>query len=205
MYQGKHSASGAGRAGSPRSDRAAAPRRAGGSKKPITLFVALVLLLTLAVGGSIAWLQSSADVTNSMEPGQVPIQINETLNGTSKTSVTVTNNGNIQAYIRVAIIANAVDEEGNVTTIGSAPGYTVNEEKWQSVGGYYYYKGVVEPKDKAGNTTESLFISDVGFAGGEINILAESIQALGVIDDKPASAAAWGVVYNNGAWAPYTA
>ena len=65
MYQGRHSAS-----GSPQAERPAAPRRAGGSKKPLTLFVALVLLLTLAVGGSLAWLVSNDDVTNSMEPGK---------------------------------------------------------------------------------------------------------------------------------------
>ena len=94
MYQGKHSTS-----GSPRADRPAASRRAGGSKKPLTLFVALVLLLTLAVGGSLAWLVSNDDVTNSMVPGQVPIEIDEVINGTTKTSITIQNTGNIDAYI----------------------------------------------------------------------------------------------------------
>ena len=190
MYQGRHSAS-----GSPRADRPAASRRAGGSKKPLTLFVALVLLLTLAVGGSLAWLVSDDHVTNSMEPGKVPIQINETLNGTSKTSVTITNNGNIQAFIRVAIIANAVDEKGNVT-VGEKPNFTVSTA-WTEIDNYYYYNGIVEPN----GTTASLFTDDVGFAGGEINILAESIQVLGgKSGDGNASLDAWGVVYSNDTW-----
>lgn len=191
MYQGRHSAS-----GSPQAERPAAPRRAGGSKKPLTLFVALVLLLTLAVGGSLAWLVSNDNVTNSMVPGNVPIQINETLNGTSKTKVTITNNGNIQAFIRVAIIANAVDENGDII-VGTAPTYTVDSSKWTKLGNYYYYKGIVEPN----GTTDPLFTDKVDFTGGEINILAESIQVLGgVTSDGSASVDAWGHTFANGSW-----
>ena len=191
MYQGKHSTS-----GSPRADRPVASRRAGGSKKPLTLFVALVLLLTLTVGGSLAWLVSNDSVQNKMEPGNVPITINETLNGTSKTSVTITNNGNIQAFIRVAIIANAVDENGDII-VGTAPTYTVDSSKWTPIGDYYYYNGIVGP----GGTTDPLFTDKVGFDGGEINILAESIQVLGgVTGDGNASLDAWGVVYSNDTW-----
>lgn len=195
MYQGKHSAS-----GSPRADRPAASRRAGGSKKPLTLFVALVLLLTLAVGGSLAWLVSNDKVTNSMVPGNVPITIHEKFDGTTKSDVYVINNGNIQAFIRVAIIANAVDEQGNVTT-GTAPGYTVDLTKWTKIDNYYYYNGIVEPN---GGKTADLFTGPVTF-NGEINILAESIQVLGgITSDGSASVDAWGVAYN-GAWTKQTA
>lgn len=202
MYQGRHSTS-----GSPRADRPAASRRAGGSKKPLTLFVALVLLLTLAVGGSLAWLVSNDDVTNYMEPGRVPITINETVSNNVKSDVTVTNNGNIQAFIRVAIIANAVDENGDVT-VDTAPTYTVDRSKWTPIGDYYYYNGIVEPQGTKGDTTAPLFTGYVSFAGGEINILAESIQVLGGRQyDGSASVDAWGVVYNTttNSWAPYTA
>ena len=195
MYQGRHSAS-----GSPRADRPAASRRAGGSKKPLTLFVALVLLLTLAVGGSLAWLVSNDDVTNTMEPGKVPIEIVEQIEGTTKTSITIKNTGNIDAYIRVAVVANAVDENGNVT-VGTAPTYTVDRSKWTPIGDYYYYNGIVEPQGTTGDTTAPLFTGPVDFANGEINILAESIQVLGgVTSDGRASVDAWGVVYSNDAW-----
>lgn len=193
MYQGRHSTS-----GSPRFDRPAAPRRAGGRKKPLTLFVALVLLLTLAVGGSLAWLVSNDKVTNSMVPGNVPITIHEQFDGTTKKDVYVINDGNIQAFIRVAIIANAVDEQGNVT-IGDKPSFTVSSA-WTEIDGYYYYNGIVEPKGK----TDALFTDSVE-VNGEINILAESIQVLGgVTSDGSASVDAWGVAYN-GAWTKQTA
>lgn len=197
MYQGKHSTS-----GSPRFDRPAAPRRAGGRKKPLTLFVALVLLLTLAVGGSLAWLVSDDKVQNTMVPGEVPIQINETVSNNFKSDVTVTNNGNIQAFIRVAIIANAVDEQGNVTTVGNKPSFTVSSD-WTEIDGYYYYNGIVEPKGTPGNKTAPLFTDSVDFAGGEINILAESIQVLGGRQyDGSASIDAWNAKYdyNNRTW-----
>lgn len=199
MYQGRHSTS-----GSPRADRPVASRRAGGSKKPLTLFVALVLLLTLTVGGSLAWLVSNDDVTNSMEPGRVPITINETVSNNVKSDVYVTNTGNIQAFIRVAIIANAVDENGDII-VDTAPTYSVDSSKWTPIGDYYYYNGIVEPN---GGKTAHLFTDDVSFDGGEINILAESIQVLGgVTGDGNASLDAWGVVYNTttNSWAPYTA
>lgn len=191
MYQGRHFAS-----GSPRADRPAASRRAGGSKKPLTLFVALVLLLTLAVGGSLAWLVSDDKVQNTMVPGNVPIKIEEVIDGTTKTSITIQNTGNIDAYIRVAVVSNAVDKEGNVIAGTSSNTINANSTDWQFLGGYYYYKGTVAP----GNAVELLDGEKADFTGREINILAESIQVLGVIEGKPASQVAWGVVYSDGTW-----
>ena len=190
MYQGRHSAS-----GSPRADRPAASRRAGGSKKPLTLFVALVLLLTLAVGGSLAWLVSNDNVTNSMVPGNVPIEIVEEIKDNVKTSITIKNTGNIDAYIRVAVVANKVDKDGNIT-VGTAPTLNLNTEKWQLLpDGYYYYKGVVAPKA----STESL--GSISFVDAEVNILAESIQVLGgVTGDGNASVDAWKASFDGSIW-----
>ena len=189
MYQGRHSAS-----GSPRADRPVASRRAGGRKKPLTLFVALVLLLTLAVGGSLAWLVSNDDVTNTMEPGKVPIEIVEQIEGTTKTSITIKNTGNIDAYIRVAVVANAVDENGNVT-VGTAPTLNLGEN-WQKLDdGYYYYKGIVAPK---ASTTS---LGSINFTNAEVNILAESIQVLGGVNsDGSASVDAWKASFNGSVW-----
>lgn len=179
-------------------------KKSGGPRRPLLLLVSLVLLLALAVGGTVAWLNSSSGpVTNTMSPGQVPITINETINetfnGITKSGVTVTNTGNIDAYIRVAIVANAVDENGNIIA-GTAPSYVslVNTDYWQLLedDGYYYYKGAVAP----GDTTKPLFTDDVTVTDGELNILAESIQVLGGYGRETASEYAWGVVYTDGSW-----
>lgn len=191
MYQGRHSTS-----GSPRFDRPAASRRAGGSKKPLTLFVALVLLLTLAVGGSLAWLVSDDKVQNTMVPGQVPIEIKEDIKDNVKESITIKNTGNIDAYIRVAVVANKVDKDGNIT-IGTAPTLELGAD-WQKLeDGYYYYKGVVAPDA----STDSL--GSISFVDAEVNILAESIQVLGGRQyDGSASVDAWNAKYdyNNRTW-----
>ena len=175
-------------------------KKSGRSRRPLLLLASLVLLLALAVGGTVAWLNSSSGpVTNTMIPGQVPITINEKFENGTKSDVSVTNNGNIDAYIRVAIVANAVDENGNIIA-GTAPSYVslVNTDYWQLLedDGYYYYKGAVAP----GDTTKPLFTDDVTVTDGELNILAESIQVLGGIDGKTASVYAWGVVYTDGSW-----
>ena len=173
-------------------------KKSGRSRRPLLLLASLVLLLALAVGGTVAWLNSSSGpVTNTMTPGQVPITINENFNGTTKSRVSVTNDGNIDAYIRVAIVANAVDAEGNVVA-GNKPVYTINTANWQELDGYYYYKGAVAP----GGKTEELFTGPpVDVTGGELNILAESIQVLGGYGRETASEYAWGVVYTDGSWA----
>lgn len=174
-------------------------KKSGGPRRPLLLLVSLVLLLALAVGGTVAWLNTSTTpVENTMIPGQVPITINETFDGTTKSGVTVTNTGNIDAYIRVAIVANAVDKDGNIIA-GTAPDYVylVNTDYWKLLDGYYYYKGAVAPN----GTTEPLFTGNVTVTGGELNILAESIQVLGGIDGKTASVYAWGHSFDGNEWA----
>ena len=174
-------------------------KKSGRSRRPLLLLASLVLLLALAVGGTVAWLNSSSGpVTNTMTPGQVPITITETFENGFKSEVSVTNTGNIDAYIRVAIVANAVDKDGNIIA-GTAPDYVslVNTDYWKLLDGYYYYKGAVAPKDK----TEELFTGPVDVRGGELNILAESIQVLGGIDGKTASVYAWGHSFDGNEWA----
>ena len=173
-------------------------KKSGGPRRPLLLLVSLVLLLALAVGGTVAWLNTSTTpVENTMIPGNVPITINETFNGATKSEVSVTNTGNIDAYIRVAIVANAVDENGNIIA-GTAPSYVVNTDYWQLLedDGYYYYKGAVAP----GETTAALFTDPVTVTG-ELNILAESIQVLGGIDGETASVYAWGHSFDGNEWA----
>lgn len=177
------------------------PRKKRGGRRPLLLLISLVLILALAVGGTVAWLiTSTGRVENQMIPGAVPITINENFNGTTKSGVSVTNNGNIDAYIRVAIVANAVDEDGNVIA-GTAPTYTVDATYWQCLDGYYYYKGAVAP----GGTTEPLFTGDITVTNGEVNILAESIQVLGGYGGQTASEYAWGAVYSSSTWTAVSA
>lgn len=180
MYKGKHTA----------------PRRRRRNDKSLALLISLVMIAAVAVGGTLAWLTTDTDpVRNTMVPAGVPIHIDEKVEGAVKKDVRITNNGNVDAYIRVAVIANAVDEDGNIV-MGNAPTYQVNSSKWVQNGSYYYYKDVVP----AGGTTEPLFSGKVDFASGEINILAESIQVQGGYNGMAPEKYAWDVSYANGNW-----
>lgn len=167
------------------------------NNRALILLASLVLIVGMAAGGTVAWLiTNTGAVQNTMVPASVPITINETVKGTTKSAVTVTNTGNTDAYIRVAIVANAVDENGNVIA-GTPPTYNVDTTKWELKNdGYYYYKGIVS----AQSSTPALFIGNVNFANGEVNILAESIQVLGGYNNQKPETYAWGRTYNNGSW-----
>lgn len=188
MYQGRYHQKG----GYPQ-------KRRKHNRKPLLLLASLVLIFALATTGTLAWLVTNTGaVQNTMVPAEVPITIHESFDGTTKSGVTVQNTGNTDAYIRVAIVANAVNSDGNVIA-GAAPSYTnsVDASKWQLLDdGYYYYKGTVAPN---GYTAE-LFTTAVDVTDGEINILAESIQALGGYGGEAPEKYAWGVTYNGGVW-----
>ena len=207
MYQGKHTGS-SGNSYNPdwvkseKPRRSAAPsRRTNPGKKLLMTILALALLVTMGVSGTVAWLSSSSSVSNQMTPGSVPITINETFDGTTKGPVSVTNTGNVPAYIRVAIVGNQLDDDGNVIASGGGFEDLVVSTKWDKLDGYYYYKGVVDPNTTTdylfGNRSITLSSESGKF---QLDILAESIQALGVINGQPASQVAWGVVYSDGTW-----
>lgn len=136
--------------------------------KRIVTLLSLVLLLALAVGGTLAFIVAkSGDVNNTFEPGRVSCAIHENgtngaanFDGVTKTNVAVKNTGNIKAYIRAAVVVNWQDSQGNIYP--KAPvadeDYTIsiNEEmqqsndqsnfttgKWVKNGDYYYWNNPV--------------------------------------------------------------
>ena len=189
MYQGKYNQ---------QQHQQRRKRRRKLNNRALILLASLVLIVGMAAGGTVAWLiTNTGAVQNTMVPASVPIIINEKISGTTtKESVQIVNDGNTDAYIRVAIIANAVDKDGNVIA-GNVPTYNVDTTKWELKNdGYYYYKGIVSAK----GSTPPLFIGNVDFADGEVNILAESIQVHGGYGGMAPEMYAWGVPYNNGNW-----
>lgn len=157
-------------------------------KYTITL-VSLILILTIGVGGTLAYLiTSTGEVKNTFTPSQVNISVDETLNGNTKSAVKISNhNDSVKAYIRAAIVVNWDDGKGNVWaatpvlgtdyTMATGNGWTLAKD------GYYYHKGAVNP----GELTSDLIDSAAPVAGMapdgyylSIEILAQGIQADGV-------------------------
>ena len=74
----------------------------------VGLVLSLALLISGAIGGTVAYvITETGNVANSFEPAGVPITVSDKMieNATKKTDVKVTNNGNVDAYIRIALVA----------------------------------------------------------------------------------------------------
>ncbi len=127
--------------------------------KTMTLLVSLLCLLTAGIAGTLAYLYDSAiPVINELVPGKVPPVVVEDIDGDVKESVSIRNDGNVDAYIRASIVITWKDADGN--TYGKAPvsgtDYSMtipSDDAWVlGADGYYYYKSVVA----AGGSTTSL-------------------------------------------------
>lgn len=161
------------------------------NKKTLTAFVALVLILCCAVGGTVAWLTTATSpVTNTFTPAHVTTYVEETFNGTQKSNVKVENTGNIDAYIRAAIVFNWVNEAGQVYGQPvQASDYEIDLNigtggtQWtKGSDGFYYYNSIVAPGGKTGDLITSL--TRVGNPPDgydlQVIILADGIQAKGI-------------------------
>ena len=158
--------------------------------------LALVLILVCTVGGTVAYLVTHTDpVVNTFTPGEVSCQVEEEFkdNDTVKTKAVIKNTGNVPAYIRVAVVANTIDAQGNITGMASLPTDWLNTANWtEGSDGFYYYKGVVQP----GDVTENLLKNGIPLTGIQVTILASAIQSMpdAAVED------AWNMSYNSGDW-----
>lgn len=164
----------------------------GGAKKLSAAAIAIILVVVMAIGGTVALLTATTDgVINTFKPASSGIDIVEKITENYKTEIAVKNTGDAGAYIRVSLVANYYDENGNITAGAEVPEFKLNADKW-FVGndGYYYYKQPVA----AGDVTDNLLASDMQLADNmQVTVLAQSIQA------SPTSLVAekWGVTVNS--------
>ena len=166
----------------------------GGAKKLSAAAIAIILVVVMAIGGTVALLMDSTDsVTNKFAPASSGITIEEKFKENCKTEIAVKNTGDTGVYVRVSLVANYYDENGNITGGAEVPDFTLNSDKW-FVGndGCYYYKQPVA----AGDVTDNLLASESKMQledNMQVTVLAQSIQAspTSVVYDK------WGVTVNS--------
>lgn len=165
----------------------------------LVLVLSLALLSAAGAGGTLAWLAAkTTSAVNTFEAGKVSCAVKEDFNGTTKSNVSVTNTGNVPAYIRVALVPTWEDAEGNVVAqqAGLADlDITRDTTNWfKASDGYYYCKAPVA----AGGNTPVLISSATVKTESEyhmnLQILAEAIQA----DPADAVQDAWGAVKVSG-------
>ena len=167
-------------------------------RKSITLAILVVLLLTFAVSGTIAYITTKTDpVKNVFTPAKVDTEIEEKFEGNVKSSVVIKNTvaaeaGGIPVYVRVAIVGNYVDNKTGEIVAAWTPSFTVGSG-WTKVGDYYYYTSEVAPGGETTNLLGSPISPDTATypnAHLEVTVIHQSIQS------EPTSAAqsAWGYV-----------
>lgn len=170
----------------------------GSGGRKTALILSLCLIFALAVGTTFALLKAStAPVENTFTAAKSDIKIDEDVTGGQKKSIIVKNTGTAVSYVRVKLVMNWVDDNGNVSAepVNITPSITAD---WFEQDGIYYYKMPVAAND--GVTTNLLqtpITQDAAPEGYhlEVTVLAESIQA------APSAAVqqSWGVgVDSNG-------
>ena len=159
-----------------------------GGVKRIVMLVALVMILTAAIGGTIAYIVTSTnDVENTFTPGKVSCEINEEFTGALKKDVTITNTGNTEAYIRAAIIVTwKSTKHGSTDTYATAPQegqytMTLGSDWIPGEDGYYYYKSPVPTGESTAALIEKCELK-AGVSAPEgyalsVEILADAIQS----------------------------
>ena len=166
---------------------------AGRTAKSSALIIALALILVLAVGGTVAYIFTQTDpVINTFTPTEAKITVDEETNSNQKTSITVVNNSTgVPVYIRVALVANMIDKDENVTGAASVPTFTLGDNWLEGSDGYYYYTKAVPVDGSTGNLLQSSMKLDENM---QVVVLADAIQA----EPTTAVTQAWGVTVENG-------
>lgn len=157
-------------------------------KNAAMLVPALALLLTLSVGGTVAFLVAKGTpVRNEFTPSTVSCQVIEEFNGEVKTDVAIQNTGDTEAYIRAAIVVTwKAAEGGNIYAVKPKENVdytiTLNDTDWVlGSDGFYYHKNPVA----AGGTTQELIKNcypeaskvPAGY-GLNVEILGSAIQSV---------------------------
>ena len=171
------------------------------------MVLSIVLLLGVAIGGTIAWLSTkTTPVINTFTPAEVTCKVEEDFDADTgeKTNVNVTNTGDIDAYLRVKLVTYRVNDDGqHIGGTAAIPAFTPGDG-WVAYGDYYYYTYPVAP----GQQPETPLIDSLTLTGSyndadggkqALEIMAEAIQSA----PEEAAGQAWGVTITPGRVAQY--
>ena len=160
-------------------------------KKSLALVVSLVLVLTVTVGTTLAYLiAESGPVKNTFTPSHVTTAVVESFDGTEKKDVKIQNTGNTDAWIRATIVVTWQDANGNVYGQKPVAGtdYSIDwgSSDWlPDEHGYYYWTYPVAPGETtSGNLIDSITAANPNTAPAGYSLC---VQVLGSgIQSKPA-------------------
>lgn len=169
--------------------------------KALIVAALAVVILTAAVGGTMAWLSTNTNaLTNTFVPARVTCAVEEdfTKDGTEKKNVRIQNTGTTDAYIRAMIVANWCTADNKVVKTANPTYVGLENNGWTKIGDFYYYPSAVAPDGFTGYLFTSCTPKNSEKPEGadhlEVNIICQAVQS------TPANAVteAWGVTISNG-------
>lgn len=161
-------------------------------KRLATLLVSLLLVLGVAVGGTVAFLSTRTDSKeNTFTPSEVTCEVTEIFNNNVKSQVAVKNTGDTTAFIRAAINVTWMSNQdaANQTVSAKVPvkdtDYSIifaKNTNWiQGADGYYYYQLPVDPQGSTGVLIEECKLQEnASVPDGyhlSVEIVASAIQS----------------------------
>ncbi len=184
-------------------------KEAGGRSRMIMMIAAAALLLTMAVGGTMAWLSAKdTPIVNEFQPSKVNCEVTEGYDKDRnvKSKVNVKNTGDTSAYIRVKLVTYRTNDAGDhIGGTATVPEFTLGD-KWKlHTDGYYYYTLPVAAGDSPATALADeiqLRVKYTDADGGHqaLDVMAEAIQS----EPDKAVGEAWGVSIAEGRVTAYT-
>ncbi|NCB74091.1 MAG: hypothetical protein EOM51_05025 [Clostridia bacterium] len=172
--------------------------------KAATLLVSLLLIFGITVTGTLAYLFVSSGLSsNSFRAVNVNCEVSESFSGSSKSNVMIQNTGDIDAFVRAALVLTWEDDNGNAVNESASLAdlnINLNTADWFcGCDGYYYCKTRLSPNGFTPVLVTSASVKtdcDGYIAGYHLNlqILSEAIQA----EPEAAVNSAWTAVHLNG-------
>lgn len=158
------------------------------SKKRIILIIsAIVALIAIVAGGTFAWYTDMVSAkANTFTAGTVSCEVSESFDSAVKENVSVKNTGDVDAYVRAALVINWVDEKGIIYAAAPVAGedYTLDVDitNWfKADDGYYYCKDKVAPENYSAILVNSCQQIESSAAPEgyhlQVNVIASAIQA----------------------------
>ena len=149
------------------------------------MVIATVMLLALAIGGTVAWLtDTSPAVVNTFTPSQVRCEVVEDFNDQTgvKSKVQVKNISDIPAFIRVKLVTYRTNGKGeHIGGMAAVPSFQPGAN-WVLHEGYYYYTQPVQPQNFTGILIDEIQLqdpyTDADRGRQAIDVMAEAIQSV---------------------------
>lgn len=140
------------------------------NKRAVVLLVCLILVLTASVGSTLAYLLSTTEpLTNEFEPAEVGCEVQD--------DYSIQNTGNVDAYIRVSIVATWTKSDGTVSAQQPEYSFILGSNWTKAADGYYYYSAPVAPDGKTDALLSDLSSGNIPGYSFELQIVASAVQA----------------------------